>query len=248
MSVQKLGKKWQKYGKIDPLWTILTYEGKENNKWDEDEFFRTGRDEISKIMEFVKKLDHPLEKAKALDFGCGVGRLTQALAEEFDEVIGVDIAPSMIELAEKYNKCGKKCKYFVNDKADLKMFDDDTFDFIYTNIVLQHIEPKFTKKYIQEFIRILKPNGLLIFQQPSGKADATTLKGKIKKVITRVVPVSVLDFLFKLKYGQLRMDVFGIPKKEIFKIIEANNAKLISCNINENTGSNWISISYAVSK
>jgi ubiquinone/menaquinone biosynthesis C-methylase UbiE len=248
MGVRKLGKKWDKYGKVDPLWTILTYEGKEGNNWDEDEFFQTGKEEISGVMKSVNELNHPLTKGKALDFGCGVGRLSQALAEEFDEVVGVDIAPSMIELAGKYNKHAEKCKYFVNDADDLSRFDDDTFDFIYTNIVLQHIEPKYTKLYIQEFIRVLKPNGLLIFQQPSGKADEQTFKGKIKRTITRVVPSKLLDYLFKLKYGQLRMDVFGIPEQEMEDLILAKNAKLLSSSKNENTGNNWISVSYIVTK
>ncbi len=41
---------------------------------------------------------------KALDFGCGVGRLTQALADYFNEVAGVDVSPTMVNKALEYNK------------------------------------------------------------------------------------------------------------------------------------------------
>lgn len=55
---------------------------------------------------------------KALDFGCGMGRLTQALTKYFEEVYGIDIAPSMIKLTEKYNRYDNKCKFFLNTTDD----------------------------------------------------------------------------------------------------------------------------------
>ena len=79
----------------------------------------TGAREIRDVMSYVEGLSIPLRRRRALDFGCGVGRLTQALVRYFDEVCGVDIAPSMIEWARKYNGCGDHCLYFVNASDDL---------------------------------------------------------------------------------------------------------------------------------
>jgi SAM-dependent methyltransferase len=38
--------------------------------------------------------------------------------------------------------------------------------------VLQHIRPDLAKRYVAEFIRVLKPGGLLLFQQPSHHSAA----------------------------------------------------------------------------
>ena len=49
----------------------------------------------------------PAARRSALDFGCGIGRLSQALAEHFDQVYGVDISPKMIELARAAQSQGR---------------------------------------------------------------------------------------------------------------------------------------------
>ncbi|WP_420485333.1 class I SAM-dependent methyltransferase [Iningainema tapete] len=108
-----------------------------------------------------------MSRKTALDFGCGVGRLSQAMVQYFETVHGVDISPSMLKLADKYNQHGSKCKYHLNDQDNLKLFPDNYFDFIYSKITLQHMEPQYSRRYIREFLRILAPQGLLIFQIPS---------------------------------------------------------------------------------
>ena len=104
----------------------------------------------------------------AIDFGCGVGRLTRALGRYFIQRHGVDIAPSMIELANQFNRYPERCCYYVNACAALTLLEDDMFDFIYFNLVLQHLRPQYSKAYIKEFIRMLAPEGMLVFQMPAG--------------------------------------------------------------------------------
>ena len=76
----------------------------------------------------------------------------------------------MIKLAGEYNSHGDRCRYYVNDSDDLKLLEDNTFDFIYSNIVLQHMKPEYSKRYIREFLRVLAPGGVLVFQIPSEPA------------------------------------------------------------------------------
>jgi SAM-dependent methyltransferase len=167
MDLDELQRHWDELGKRDPFWAVLTDPQKKGRKWDPIEFFKTGEEEIACIMEYVESLGFPLPRNRALDFGCGVGRLSQALCGYFKRCCGVDIASSMIELAKTYNRYGNRCQYYVNESDDLRLFENDSFDFIYSNIVLQHMRPKYSKKYIQEFLRTLAPGGLLIFQIPS---------------------------------------------------------------------------------
>jgi 2-polyprenyl-3-methyl-5-hydroxy-6-metoxy-1,4-benzoquinol methylase len=142
MELGELQRDWEEFGRIDPLWAILTDPSKKNNRWDPQEFFATGEAETECLMDRIATLPLSLRRGRALDFGCGVGRLTQALCRHFEQCVGVDIAPSMIELACGYNRFGDRCQYHVNAAADLRLFEDGHFDFVYSNIVLQHIPPE----------------------------------------------------------------------------------------------------------
>jgi SAM-dependent methyltransferase len=168
VELKELQKNWNEFGETDALWAILTEPGKRNCGWDPEAFFKTGRDEIAAVMAYVDSLGVRFPRRRALDFGCGVGRLTQALCQYFDSCCGVDIAPSMLRLANEYNRHGSRCAYHLNEANDLALFPDDRFDFVYSIIVLQHMRPEYSKNYIKEFIRVLAPQGLLVFQMPSG--------------------------------------------------------------------------------
>src|SRR5712692_4210753 len=130
MDIQHLARTWDELGQTDPLWAILTIPEKRGNRWDTDEFFETGRRNVERIMTHLRSLRLEPRRGTALDFGCGVGRLTQALAPYFEVVYGVDIAPSMIELARQLNRCGDRCRYRLNQAEGLRLFDDNTIDFI----------------------------------------------------------------------------------------------------------------------
>lgn len=177
MELERLRRTWNELGHTDPFWAILSYPGKECNKWDVAEFFRTGEAEIDEIMKYVETLGVSLCRRRALDFGCGAGRLSQALCRHFQECDGVDIASSMIELARKFNRHGDRCRYHLNTAPDLMLFEDNTFDFVYCNIVLQHIPPEYSARYVVEFLRVLDWNGLAVFQLPSQPLAPATAGG-----------------------------------------------------------------------
>ena len=141
MKLDELQKHWDTYAKIDPLWAVLTDSSKKDGKWDIKDFFQTGTAHIESIFLYLESIKVSVVRKRALDFGCGVGRLTQALCNCFNECVGIDIAPQMIELANQFNQHVNRCKYYVNNKSDLSLFQSDSFDFIFTWLVLQHIEP-----------------------------------------------------------------------------------------------------------
>jgi SAM-dependent methyltransferase len=158
---------WESLAQRDPLWAILSSPEKKGNEWNRAEFFQTGVAQIDQLMQTLRHHEISVDTDTVLDFGCGVGRLSQALLPYFDSVIGVDVAPTMISLAQELNKDPARCSYFLNQQEDLKLFRDKQFCFIYSIIVLQHLPPGLAYKYLAEFVRILRPNGLLVFQLPS---------------------------------------------------------------------------------
>jgi SAM-dependent methyltransferase len=159
-----LQRNWETFGKTDAMWAVLTAPGKRYNRWSTEEFFSTGAVEVERVFGHVDRLGWTLGRERALDFGCGLGRLTQALTGYFASCDGVDIAPSMIKLARRYNRRGGRCRFHVNPSDDLRLFEDATFDFVYSAHVLQHMAPRYSRRYVDEFLRVLRPGGLVLFQ------------------------------------------------------------------------------------
>lgn len=159
---------FERFGAEDPMHAALTRAGTEDNRWDPEAFFENGRQEITDLLEYVGSLTAELRRDRALDFGCAVGRLTQALADHFREAVGVDIASAMIEAARAHNRHGGRVRYILNTAPDLDLLETASFDLVYTNKVLQHIPPAAQYAYIREFMRVLRPGGVAVFQTRNG--------------------------------------------------------------------------------
>ena len=163
---------WEALGQDDPLWAVLQFSGKEGGRWDPDEFLQHGEREIDRVLGVVEENGWSLARKSALDFGCGAGRLTQALCRRFERVDGVDIAPSMIEAAERLNRYPHRCRYHLNKAQNLELFPDASFDFVYSILVLQHMHPTFARGYVGEFVRVLAPGGLALFEITTGRSKS----------------------------------------------------------------------------
>lgn len=158
---------WESLAQDDPLWAILSSPEKKGNEWNLEEFLETGVVQIDNLMRTLQHHEIAFEADAVLDFGCGVGRLSQALLPYFRSVCGVDVAPTMICRARELNKDTTKCNYFLNQREDLKLFQDRQFSFIYSILVLQHLPTELAYNYIAEFVRILRLGGILVFHLPA---------------------------------------------------------------------------------
>jgi ubiquinone/menaquinone biosynthesis C-methylase UbiE len=168
MQISQQERDWNELAELDPYWAILTRPGMRFGAWDSDEFFATGEVEIDEVMRKAGQLGHPEARERALDFGCGLGRLTRPLAGRFDECVGVDISEGMVRGARELNADVPGASFLVNAADDLRIFDDASFDFVYSVIVLQHVPDRGAiESYVAEFCRVLRPGGLAIFQLPS---------------------------------------------------------------------------------
>lgn len=244
MSLEELQANWNKFGETDPLWGILAWQDKAENRWQVDAFFETGVQEIDEVLAYIDGLPLDLRHGVALDFGCGVGRLTLALARHFETVHGVDISPAMIELAEHYkeeNEAGERCQYHLNERDDLRLFADDSFDFIYSNITLQHMPPRFSRAYIVEFLRVLAPGGVLIFQIPD------TPRRWRRRLIQPLRPTRMWRRYQKMRYGDRPvMDMYSIKRSDVVRLLETQGARLVDVQPDDNADAQWHSYRYCV--
>lgn len=233
MDLRDLQRNWDNMGRRAPLTAILTTK----MNWDNEEFFETGKKEIDELIQDLEHLEI-VPRGRALDFGCGVGRLTQSLADHCEEVVGVDIAPSMIALADKMNRRGGRCRYVLNERDDLKIFGDNHFDLIYSNITLQHMEPRYAFRYIEEFLRVLSMDGILVFHMPSERTGKNTLD---------YLPRRASAFLQRLLLGGA-MEMHGIEKNTLMGFIEGYGGTVLKVKPSDSAGDAWETYEYFVAK
>jgi SAM-dependent methyltransferase len=170
MNLNDLQSNWETFGRTIPMRSIMWRQ----QEWESGEFFASGKHDVDRSFAELASVG-VTPHGRALDFGCGIGRLSQALAERLDAVVGVDIAASMIELAAGYNRYPDRCSFALNTSGDLSQFDDASFDFVFSLIVLQHVGPDLAKTYVAEFVRLLRPGGSAYFQLPSERAEIREL-------------------------------------------------------------------------
>lgn len=243
MDLNALQRDWNAFGKSDPFWAILTDPARRGNKWRPDEFFETGVCEVRELLRYLESLGVEVQRRMALDFGCGAGRLSQALAAHFEEVHGVDVAPSMIELANRLNRCPQRCVYHVNASERLELFEDQTFDLIYSNITLQHIPPRISKQYIAEFIRTLRRDGVVVFQVPSRPANP------VKEAVKRAAAKSLLRCFRTLGYINRPVIVMhSIKREDVVRLLMAQGAQVLDVAETESAGKSWVTHRYCATK
>jgi 2-polyprenyl-3-methyl-5-hydroxy-6-metoxy-1,4-benzoquinol methylase len=238
LNLRSLQKHWDLLSRQDPLGAILARSENKNVPWDVEKFFQSGVFEIDAMIRYAESFRPLPEKKLALDFGCGVGRLTEALAVHFDRVCGVDISPEMIQHARAYQRTGSRSQYLVNETGDLRQFADGQFDFVYSSITLQHMPPRFASRYMVEFLRVLKPAGLLLFQLPSQR------KGDFARV--RSLAHQLFDpVLHPIKP---RVVMRGIRKQKVIQLLTGHGGEVLDVAPDQSAGPQWESCRYLVTK
>jgi ubiquinone/menaquinone biosynthesis C-methylase UbiE len=176
-SIKELKRTFDQNAQQDALYTVCSDQAKAGGRWEVGEFLSTGEKEIGRVMDYISGLEVPVNHSgAALDFGCGVGRLTQAIAKRFQHCTGVDVSSIMVEKANSLNKVPDRCDFRLNQVPNLEQFEKESFSFIYSNIALQHIPPQHAAHYLSEFVRVLAPGGITVFQTADSMSGSLLLR------------------------------------------------------------------------
>jgi 2-polyprenyl-3-methyl-5-hydroxy-6-metoxy-1,4-benzoquinol methylase len=235
VELDRLSSHWNSLADEDAMWAVLSHREKKGGKWKRDEFLASGVTEISNALGHLRTLNIDVARGSALDFGCGVGRLSEALADHFDHVTGIDIAPKMIEEALRYSTHTDKCSYVHNTHPDLRIFPSGSFDFVYSNIVLQHMHPKYSSEYIREFVRVLVKGGIALFQIPAHPLHTS------RGLLMQLLPVSLLR-------SYRKFDIYCLPARSVSALVTAAGGRILATEPSSDTGPNWASYRYIVTK
>jgi trans-aconitate methyltransferase len=236
--LQRFGRDWNELARRNPFGAILTGGNDELAEWNVDEFFETGKADAARFMADLERIAPTARRCRLLDFGCGVGRVTRALADHFQSVVGMDVAPTMIRRARLLNRSYAHCTFVVNRRAHLRRFRSGTFDVIYSRLVLQHVPPALVRVYIPEFLRLLVPGGVLMFQMPDeitrepeeSFLNAPVVGGRLKQQLPR----ALVRAYRRVKYWSIvdeslkRMAMFGMPHDCVLTLAREAGARVLA--------------------
>jgi ubiquinone/menaquinone biosynthesis C-methylase UbiE len=133
---------------------------------DEAEFYATATEMVTSLESELRRV--PLSQRgswRALEIGCGPGRLMRPMSRHFLEIDGVDVADEMVAIAKQRLSDLPNAHPHHNDGASLSLFPDETFEFVYSYAVFQHIPRReVVIQYLRETHRVMKTGGLTRLQ------------------------------------------------------------------------------------
>jgi SAM-dependent methyltransferase len=172
--LDRMREDWNRRAREDAFY----YAGFGRRQQDRREFFTSAADVLQTIAcELVRLPAAPAQSRRALEIGCGPGRLMLPMSAHFGEIHGVDISEEMAARARE-SLCGvPHAHVHVTPGDGLGIFADESFDFIYSYIVFQHIpDPAIVLNYLREARRTLKPGGVLCCQLRGAPPLPTEIK------------------------------------------------------------------------
>lgn len=156
---------WEDWGRVDPLWAVVTAPDARDGGWDDAEFFATGERTVADLWARARARGLPASTGDALDFGCGVGRLSRALAARVDRVTGVDVSASMLEEARRRNRDVANLTFRLRGAGDPAALGPDAFDVVCCLLVLQHLPAASDiERHVAELVGVLRPGGAMFLQ------------------------------------------------------------------------------------
>ena len=218
---------WQDLASLDLYWAVLSDDRRKFGRWDLSDFLDSGVEEAARLLAFAERLGHPRERRAALDFGCGAGRMTRALAAHFGRSVGVDISEFMVNEARRVNADIANASFVAGD-SELRGFADGEFDLVYSGLVLQHVSSRpAVLGYVAELGRVLAPGGLLSVQIPSAIPPLQRLQPRRRLYRALRAARVPRAFLYR-RLGLAPMGVWAVSEEEVTGALERSGASIVT--------------------
>jgi ubiquinone/menaquinone biosynthesis C-methylase UbiE len=242
-SLRTVRQAWNVLATADPLWAVCVDRARRAGSWERAEFMASGEAEVASAMERVGQLGLGSATDSALDFGCGVGRLTAALAGFFVSVTGVDIAEAMLAQARDVLAADPRCAFVLNDEPDLRIFADGSFDLVYCSLVLQHLPGDVAAGYLREFVRVLRPGGAIVVVVPQSH------RGTPQGIGYALLPQPVIGLVQRKLFGYpAAMQMRLLPARKVRRIVEAAGGRLVASDPAPCVGPHWRGYRHIITK
>ncbi len=158
--VEKMREDWNARAREDANYYVAF--GRRDQE--DDEFQSTAGEVVHGLEWEMRRLPAGRDprNGRALEIGCGPGRLLRPMSAHFGEIHGVDISDEMVARARRRLGHIPHAHAHVARNSNLEMFCGESFDFVYSYAVFQHIPSReVVLGYLRETWRVLKPGGFM---------------------------------------------------------------------------------------
>ncbi|HTW06709.1 MAG TPA: class I SAM-dependent methyltransferase [Acidimicrobiales bacterium] len=204
----QLARDWEFWAQTDPFYAVLTGPGMAGGQWEQQrqDFFRSGAQEVEALVGEARSLGAPQSWNAALDFGCGLGRVTAPLATHFDWVLGLDVSTSMVLRARRLHGQRKNVEFrCIRSIPELRGLS--RFDLVWSILVLQHLDgAREVSDALAELFHLLSPGGLLVVEIPSQVAPQGRPAGWVSRARHWLQP--------RVRFGRLLYQL-GVPAQTL---------------------------------
>jgi SAM-dependent methyltransferase len=202
-------------GESEPHWSVVTEERfkASNIGGTEADFFESGRSVVDDLRFAAERCDIDLSSLRTcFELGCGLGRSTIWLAEQFAEVFAGDISPLHLAMARQgMQRFGRgNVSFFHLNK--LSAYDAvPNFDVFFSIIVLQHNPPPVMKILLARILGKLNAGGLAYFQIPTYALNYAFSA----------------EFYLETKHPPKHVEVHFLPQRELFQTVKAAGCEVL---------------------
>jgi SAM-dependent methyltransferase len=155
---------WIAYGRDDPYFGVLAHEEYSRENLSDaslERFFQSGEDAVAELISSIGDAGIRMPNGRALDIGCGVGRLIIPLSTRFKEVVGVDVSRGMLDESAR-----NIAKRRLTNISLCTTIPEQEFDFVHSVLVFQHIDAnRGTDMIMRSWVK-LAAGGVLAVQIP----------------------------------------------------------------------------------
>jgi SAM-dependent methyltransferase len=223
---------WERLAERDALGAVLTpFEGGDASPESLAAFWATGVADIEHVMALLGGLGCARSGGAVLDYGCGLGRLTAALAAHFDRAVGVDIAAPMLARATALS-ADPKVSFRQIERGEPIALPGEQFALVLSLITLQHLGRREIETTLRALAAVVAPHGVLHFNLPD---DGTSTWRR-----------SLQDRLPDALFYRLRpMKMRGLPREQVVALLRSSGLVIVDVRAEETGALRYTAVSSA---
>ncbi len=220
---------WEKLAEQDRYYWVTTFEKYRDEQMSDDrreEFFGEASDYLEKLLTIIRRhLDPSFKISRALDFGCGAGRVAVPLANVATEVVGLDIAEGLLSEARKNSELLGVSNLKLGLSDDLLSEAPGTFDFIHSIYVFQHIPFSRGQAIIQQMLDRLGEGGVMSLQFLISNDLSAVKKASYWMRVHVPFVKNILNVLNRKKWDAPMMQLNSYPLNSVLDLLKAGGCR-----------------------